>query len=63
MNNPDLIAPDVHIYVESKQPWVVIPDGVPTFEKFYSWDPNTVYSAESLERDKAVVAKRAVMKA
>jgi hypothetical protein len=35
MDEPDRLAPDVHIYTSSKQPWVPIPRGVPAFEAFY----------------------------
>ena len=31
----DWIAIDLHIWVLSKLPWVVIPEGVPTYEKAY----------------------------
>lgn len=54
---PDLIAPDVHIFTESKQPWVVIPDDVPSFGQFYDWENNTVWSEASKERDKALMAR------
>jgi hypothetical protein len=30
------LAPDIHIYTSTKQPWVVIPDGVPAFAEFYN---------------------------
>ncbi len=59
LNNPDLIEPDVHIYTESKQPWVVLPEGVPNFEKFYDWENRLgVWSAESIQRDEALVASK-----
>ncbi len=48
LNDPDILTPDAHIYTESKQPWVVIPDGVPVFEQFYK--PGELWPAESLER-------------
>lgn len=35
LNNPDALPPDVHIYTQSKQPWVVIPDDMPSFEEYY----------------------------
>lgn len=35
MDEPDLTPPTVHIFVESKQPWVVIPDEVPRYKRFY----------------------------
>jgi len=48
----DTFAPDVHIYTSTKQPWVVLPAGVPAFEAFY--DPRQVWSAESQQRWKAL---------
>ena len=42
------IAPDIHIYISTKQPWVVIPDGVPAFEEFY--DPAQAWSEEMRAR-------------
>jgi hypothetical protein len=42
LDEPDHLPPDVHIYVESKQPWVRISDNIPVYEKFYKiqdvWD-------------------------
>ncbi|MCB1575632.1 MAG: GFA family protein, partial [Xanthomonadales bacterium] len=29
LEDPDGLPPDIHIFTESKQPWVVLPDGVP----------------------------------
>ena len=54
---PDQIAPDVHIFVESKQPWVILPEEVPSFPRFYDWENNSFWPAESKERDKALLAK------
>lgn len=42
------IAPDVHIYVSTKQPWVAIPDGVPAFAEYY--DPAEVWTVSMRER-------------
>ena len=42
------LPPDVHIFTSSKQPWVVIPDGLPVFEEYY--DKKTLWSDESLAR-------------
>jgi hypothetical protein len=36
LDDPDLAVPRAHIWTETKQPWVVIPDGVPRFEQFFS---------------------------
>jgi hypothetical protein len=55
LDDPSALAPDVHIYVRSKLPWVALPDGVPAFEAFYS--AKTVWPAESLERRRAVLGK------
>lgn len=32
----DRIAPDIHIFTSSKQPWVVIPEGSVAVDEFYS---------------------------
>jgi len=48
LDDPSAFAPDVHIYTRSKQPWVTIPDGVPSFEAFY--DLRETWSADSLRR-------------
>lgn len=48
LDNPDLLAPDIHIFTESKQPWVTIPDGVPAVPVYY--DRRRYWPADSLER-------------
>ena len=48
LDDPSAFAPDVHIFTRSKQPWVTIPDGVPSFEAFY--DLRETWSADSLRR-------------
>jgi len=52
LDDPKALAPDVHIYVRSKQPWVALPDGVPAFEAYY--DSKKLWPAASLERRKAI---------
>ena len=42
------LSPDIHIFTESKQPWVVIPSDHLSVERYY--DRNEVWSEESLER-------------
>jgi hypothetical protein len=32
---PDALPPEVHIYVASKQDWVILPDAAPAFAAFY----------------------------
>jgi len=51
LDQPSALAPDVHIYTRSKQPWVKLPEGVPAFEAYY--DSKTLWPAESLERRRA----------
>ena len=35
LDEPDRISPDIHIFTESKQPWVVIPEDQPSVERYY----------------------------
>jgi len=51
LDDPTAVAPDVHIFTRSKQPWVALPEGVPAFEVFY--DRKTLYPAETFERFRA----------
>lgn len=46
--DPGRIRPDIHIFTGSKQPWVVLPAGVPAVPEYY--DRNQFWSAESLAR-------------
>jgi hypothetical protein len=48
LDEPDQLPPDVHIFTESKQPWVVIPAGARAFPQYYK--SREVWSAASLER-------------
>jgi hypothetical protein len=52
LDQPDSLQPDVHIYTESKQPWVVLPPGARAVEQFYK--PAEVWSEESRARMRAV---------
>jgi len=53
LDQPDLLPPDVHIFTASKQPWVVLAEGVPTFEEYY--DREALWSKESLARREALL--------
>jgi hypothetical protein len=53
LDDPTALAPDVHIFTRSKQPWVGLPDGIPAFEVFYNVEE--LWPAESLERRRAAV--------
>ena len=57
LDQPDRLPPDVHIFTTSKQPWVILPAGVPAFPAFYELDK--VWPKESLERRAALRAKQA----
>lgn len=35
LDEPDLHPPNVHIFQQSKQPSVIVPEGVPRFDRFY----------------------------
>ena len=52
LDNPDQFPPDIHIFTQSKQPWVVIPAGMPAVPEYFNsadyWPP------ESLARRKAL---------
>ena len=48
LDEPDRLPPDIHIYTASKQPWVVLPPGVPAVAEYY--DRDEVWPEESLAR-------------
>ena len=53
LDRPAALAPDVHIYTRSKQPWIALPAGVPAFEGYY--DSSKLWPADSLARRRAVL--------
>jgi hypothetical protein len=53
LDDPDAFAPDIHIFTESKQPWVVIPAGARSVRQYYR--SAEVWSAQSLARRRAVL--------
>ena len=52
LDRPDVLPPDVHIFTASKQPWVVLPPGVPAVPEYY--DRRALWPAESLARRAAI---------
>ncbi len=48
LDDPDRLPPDVHIFTESRQPWVVLPDEQPAFHEYYRRSQQ--WSASSLAR-------------
>jgi hypothetical protein len=57
LDNPDLLSPDIHIYTESKQPWVLIPPGARAVSQYYRrsevWSPQSLARREQLLRSKS----------
>ncbi len=53
LDEPDRLAPDIHIYTVSKQPWVVLPPDTPAVEEYY--DRNDYWPEESLARHRALL--------
>ncbi len=56
LDDPDALPPDIHIFTESKQPWVVLPSGAPAMAGYY--DRKQHWPADSLARRSALLAKR-----
>ncbi len=48
LDTPDLLPPDIHIFTQSKQPWVLLPPGTPAVPEYY--DREQYWSPASLER-------------
>lgn len=57
LDEPDRLAPDIHIYTQSKQPWVVLPAGTPAVAEYYK--PAEMWPKQSLERRAALFARLA----
>ena len=53
LDEPDRFPPDVHIYTESRQPWVVLPAAARVFAQYYK--SAEVWSPESLARRAALL--------
>ena len=55
LDEPDRLPPDIHIFTESKQPWVVLPPGTPAVAEYY--DSKQYWPAESLARREALLTR------
>jgi hypothetical protein len=55
LDEPDRFPPGIHIYTASKQPWVVIPPGVPVVPGYYKASER--WPKESLERRATLFAR------
>jgi hypothetical protein len=53
LDDPDRLPPDIHIFVSSKQPWVVLPAGTPAVAGYYSakdyWPEASLISRRELQ--------------
>jgi hypothetical protein len=56
LDQPDQLPPDIHIFTESKQPWVVLPADATVVPQYYDRKQN--WPSESLARMDAVLARR-----
>lgn len=56
LDEPDRLPPDIHIFTASKQPWVLLPDGVPAVPEYY--DRKVHWPPESLARREALLGRR-----
>jgi hypothetical protein len=56
LDEPDRLPPDVHIFTASKQPWVVLPPGMPAVSEYY--DRKQYWPKASMERREAMLKRR-----
>ncbi|SFD31528.1 Uncharacterized conserved protein [Tropicimonas isoalkanivorans] len=53
LEDPDACPPDIHIFTESKQPWVLLPEGTPAMAQYYDlkhhWPPESLARREALK--------------
>lgn len=57
LDEPDRLPPDIHIFTESKQSWVLLPRDVPAVKEYY--DRDRYWPAASLARRRALLEKSA----
>jgi hypothetical protein len=48
LDEPHHLPPDIHIFTSTKQPWVVLPAGVPAMQEYYK--PRDMWPADSQAR-------------
>lgn len=53
LDEPNALPPDIHIFTESKQDWVVIPEGDLVVERYY--DRDECWPQDCLERRKRLL--------
>ncbi|MBS0220629.1 MAG: GFA family protein [Proteobacteria bacterium] len=55
LDDPDRLPPDIHIFTMSKQPWVILPEGVPAVREYYN--PREMWPKASQQRFAATKTK------
>ena len=55
LDEPDRLPPDIHIFTSSKQPWVVLPPGMPAVAEYYK--ASEMWPPDSLARRAAWIAR------
>jgi hypothetical protein len=55
LENPDACPPEIHIFTDSKQPWVILPDDVPAVPQYYR--RSEYWPEESLRRRGVALAE------
>jgi len=55
LDEPDHLPPDIHIFTSTKQPWFLLPLGVPAVDEYY--ERERYWPAASLARREALLAK------
>jgi hypothetical protein len=55
LDDPDRFPPDIHIFTSTKQPWVILPAGVPAVAEYY--EREQLWPAASLARLNALLAR------
>ncbi|KAB8217700.1 Mss4-like protein [Aspergillus novoparasiticus] len=55
LDQPRVVTPDIHLFVRSKVPWLLLPDGVLKKEELYNIEE--VWTEQSILRRKAVLPK------
>ncbi len=57
LEEPGRFPPDIHIFTSTKQPWVVLPAGMPAVPEFYKaseyWPQESLARREALKRPKS----------
>jgi hypothetical protein len=56
LDAPDHLPPDIHIFTASKQPWVILPPGVPAVAGYY--DRERYWPEASLQRRRELLDRK-----